>query len=92
LLIVSAPPDAPCPQEDVVLALAYFELMAQAAGLGTVWCGLGKWLLEVLPTLKSSIGLAADAKYFCMVFGLPSVRYARTVQRDDAALVKRVTL
>ncbi|HJN15777.1 MAG TPA: nitroreductase family protein, partial [Armatimonadota bacterium] len=28
VLIVSAPPDSPCPQEDVVLALAYFELLA----------------------------------------------------------------
>jgi hypothetical protein len=31
---------------DVVLALAYFELLAHTAGLGTVWCGLLKALLE----------------------------------------------
>jgi nitroreductase/NAD-dependent dihydropyrimidine dehydrogenase PreA subunit len=92
LLIVSAPPDAACPQEDVVLALAYFELIAQAAGLGTVWCGLAKWLLEVLPDLKPVLGLRADAHYFCMVFGVPAIHFARTVQRDAAAVVKRVTL
>ena len=92
LLIVSAPPDAACPQEDVVLALAYFELIAQAAGLGTVWCGLAKWLLEVLPDLKPALGLRADAHYFCMVFGVPAIRFARTVQRDAAAVVERVTL
>jgi nitroreductase/NAD-dependent dihydropyrimidine dehydrogenase PreA subunit len=92
LLIVSAPADAVCPQEDIVLAMAYFELIAQAAGLGTVWCGLAKWLLEVLPALKPVIGLRADAHYFCMVFGVPAVHFARTVQRDAAAVVKRVTL
>ena len=39
-LIVSAPPDAPCPAEDVILALAYFDLLAQSARLGTVLVGL----------------------------------------------------
>lgn len=92
LLIVSAPPDAPCPQEDVTLTLAYFELMAQAAGLGTVWCGLVKALLETLPTLKPLLGLPVDHKYYALLFGVPAIHYARTVQRDDAAVVKRVTL
>ncbi len=92
MLAVSAPPDAPCPQEDVVLALAYFELIAQSAGLGTVWCGLAKWLLEILPELKALIGLPEQHKYYCMLFGVPAIRFARTVQRDDAAAVKRVAL
>jgi hypothetical protein len=35
LLIVSSPPDGPCAQQDVVIALSYFELLAQSAGLGT---------------------------------------------------------
>jgi nitroreductase/NAD-dependent dihydropyrimidine dehydrogenase PreA subunit len=92
LLIVSAPQDAPCPQEDIVIALAYFELIAQSAGLGTVWCGLVKWLLEALPELKPVLGLQVDHKYYCMLFGVPAIRFARTVQRDDAAAIRRVTL
>lgn len=92
VLIISAPPDAPCPQEDVTLTLAYFELLAQTAGIGTVWCGLFKWLLELLPDLKAVIGLPADHKYYTMLFGVPAIRFARTVQRDDAAVVKRVSL
>jgi len=48
-LAIFAPPDAPCPQEDTTLALAYFELLANAAGLGTTWCGLLKWVMEALP-------------------------------------------
>jgi nitroreductase/NAD-dependent dihydropyrimidine dehydrogenase PreA subunit len=90
LLIVSAAPESVCPQEDVNLALAYFELMARSAGLGTVWCGLAKMTLEVLPELKEAVGLTPGHFYYAMLFGLPSFRYARTVQRDDAARVHRV--
>jgi nitroreductase/Pyruvate/2-oxoacid:ferredoxin oxidoreductase delta subunit len=91
-LIVSSPPDAPCPPQDIALALAYFELMAQSDGLGTVWCGLMKMTLEAVPELKPVLGLPADHVYYCMLFGPPAMRYARTVQRDDAAKIHRVTL
>ena len=92
ILFVSAPPDAPCPGEDVPLALAYFELMAQSAGLGTVWCGLAKMTLAALPEVKAAVGLTVNHAYYSMLFGYPAIRYARTVQRDDAAPVKRVSL
>lgn len=91
-LIVSAPPDAPCPQEDVALTLAYFELLAQSAGLGTVWWGMLRLVTLVLPELKARLGIPADHHFYGMLFGYPTVRYARTVQRDDAAVVQRVTL
>ncbi|MEI7833974.1 MAG: nitroreductase family protein [bacterium] len=91
-IIVSAPADAPCPQEDVTLALAYFELLAQSAGLGTVWWGMGKMTLETLPELKPLLNLPAGHKYYAMLFGTPAISYPRTVQRDDAAVVRRVEL
>ena len=90
-LIVSAPPDAPCPQEDVALSLAYFDLLAQSAGLGTVWWGLLKSVLLMLPELKSFLGLPADHHYYGMLFGLPAVHYARTVQRNNAAQIRSVS-
>ncbi len=90
-LIVSAPPDAPCPEQDVALALAYFELLAQSAGLGTVWWGLLKMALEALPRLKRFVGLPAKQVYYAMLFGRPAVRFHRTVQRDRAARVRQVT-
>ena len=92
LLLASAPPDAPCPNEDVVLALAYFDLLAQSAGLGTVWCGLLKMTLETVPDLKPLLGLPAGHAYFAMLFGPPAIHFARTVQRDDAAQIRRVEL
>jgi len=91
LLLVSAAPESVCPQEDVNLALATFDLMAQCAGLGTVWCGMAKMTLELLPELKEAVGLQPEHYYYAMLFGVPSFRYARTVQRDDAARIHRVT-
>jgi len=92
LLAVSAGPDSVCPQEDVTLALAYFELMAQCAGLGTVWCGLAKWAMEAVPELKEAAGIPPDGSYYVMLFGLPAVRYPRTVQRDGSGSVRRISV
>jgi nitroreductase/NAD-dependent dihydropyrimidine dehydrogenase PreA subunit len=92
LLLVSAPPDAPCPNEDVVLALAYFELLANSAGLGTTWCGLVSLILTARPQLKSLLGLPDDHVHYQMLFGNPAFGYARTVQRDDGAQVCRIEL
>jgi len=91
-LLVSAPPNAPCPREDVVLATAYFEFLAQSAGLGTVWWGALRMALETLPELKQLFDLPPSYSYSAILFGVPAVHYARTVQRDDAAVVKKVTL
>jgi len=92
LLIVSAPPESPCGTEDVPLALAYFELLAQSAGLGTVWCGMLKMAMEAVPALKRLVDLPPDHHYYAMLFGHPAVHYARTVQREGAARVKRPTM
>jgi nitroreductase/NAD-dependent dihydropyrimidine dehydrogenase PreA subunit len=89
-LIISAPLGAPCPREDVVLALAYFEFLAQSAGLGTVWWGMFKSIMESLPELKPLVNLSGDHAYYAMLFGTPAIHYARTVQRDDAAVIRRV--
>ena len=91
LLIVSAGKKATCPQEDINLALAYFELLARCAGLGTTWCGMLKFTVDSIPEIRSDLGLEQDTPFYAMIFGYPNVHYARTVQRDRAAVVKRVT-
>jgi nitroreductase/NAD-dependent dihydropyrimidine dehydrogenase PreA subunit len=90
LLLVSAPPDAPTAAQDVPLTLAYFELLAQSAGLGTLWLGLLRRSLELLPELKALLGLDPDHLYYPMVFGHPAVRYVRTVQRQGGARIRTV--
>jgi hypothetical protein len=77
--------------QDVTLTLAYFELLSQSAGLGTVWCGYLKVVLEALPSLKPLLGLVSDDIYYGMLFGNPAVKYARTVQREGSARVRIVS-
>jgi nitroreductase len=90
MLFVSTLPNTPCPMEDVTIALSYFELLAQSAGLGTVWCGLIKWTLELIPELKALLELQEGHPYYAMLFGYPAVSYARTVQRDNSATIKQI--
>jgi len=92
LLVVSPGEKAYCAQEDAALALAYFELLAQSAGLGTTWCGMIKFIADALPDVRSWLGLAPNAYFYAMMFGWPAVRYARTVQRDTAARIRRLDI
>jgi nitroreductase len=68
--------------------MAYFELLAQSSGLGTLWLGLLRRALELSPDLKELLGLPADHGYYAMLFGYPAVRYQRTVQRGRGAKVQ----
>lgn len=91
MLLVSAPSTTPSPQQDVPLAVAYFELLAQAAGLGTVWCGYLKVVCEALPSIKTLLGIAQTDVSFPILFGYPAVKYARTVQREGSTRVRQVS-
>ena len=91
-LIVAAPEANPCPHEDIIIALTTFELLAQNAGLGTVWCGMLKMLLETLPDLKAELGLTEGYVYYPMLFGHPAVHYPRTVQRDESVVIQRCAI
>ena len=88
LLVVSPGAKATCGLEDAVLALAYFELLAQSANLGTTWCGVIKFVADMVPEIRTMLGLAPDAYFYAMMFGKPAVNYARTVQRDAAARIR----
>ena len=92
LLVVSATENASCPNEDINLALAYFELLAQSSGLGTTWCGYLKFAVDAAPELRTHLSLGPQTPFYAMLFGYPNVRYARTVQRDNAAKVVHLTL
>jgi nitroreductase/NAD-dependent dihydropyrimidine dehydrogenase PreA subunit len=82
-VVASAPETAVAPMIDCVIALSYFELFAQSAGVGTVWCGLVKWAInDLLPEMKAKLGIPPDHVVgYVMLFGKPAVHYARTAQR-----------
>ena len=89
-VIASAPRDCPAPEPDCLIALSYFELFAQAQGVGTVWTGVGKWLITaVLPELKARLGIPEDHVVgYAMAFGKPLVGYARTAKHVPFETVK----
>lgn len=91
-ILVSNAKDATCTEQDPLIYLSYFELMAQNSGLGTVWCGLLYWCLRlVLPELLPRLGIPETHKFsYAMLFGYPAVRYPRTAERGPAE-VHRIT-
>lgn len=93
LLIASAPRTCPCPEPDCLIALSYFELLAQCHGLGTVWDGLARWTIaEFLPEFRVRLGIPEDHLVgYVMVFGYPDVEYQRTVDHGPAA-INRIVL
>lgn len=82
LLIASAPISVASPLQDCMIALTYFELFAQANGVGTVWNGLLKWTVnDILPEFRSRLGIPGDHQIgYAIAFGKPAVHFARTVQ------------
>jgi nitroreductase/NAD-dependent dihydropyrimidine dehydrogenase PreA subunit len=90
LLIVSSPADGPSPEQDCLIALTYFELLAATSGLGTVWNGLCRWALtKIVPELLGQLKIPEDhAIGYMMSFGKPAVEYHRTVQRGGANINK----
>ena len=85
LLLTSAPRNSPCPVQDNIIALATFQLIAHARGVGTVWDGLFMMAMSLLPGLDKRLGIPEDHLLgYAMAFGEPAVEYHRTVQRGPA--------
>ena len=76
------------PREDVTLACANFELLANASGIATCWCGFLGLVERELPGLVECLaGVPTGHPFAAMLFGVPGVRYPRGVARDGAARV-----
>lgn len=85
LLVTSSPADAPCPEQDNIIALTTFQLMAHARGVGTVWDGMFMMAVALCPDLTLKLGIPENHLVgYAMAFGEPAVEYHRTVQRGPA--------
>jgi len=80
LLVVSVPEDAPCPDADPLIAVSYFELLANAHGLGTCWFGRLFFLWRsLMPDLLEPFGIPEGYKPgYAILFGETALRYPRT--------------
>lgn len=84
LVVVTAGPRQICPEADCVIALSYFELYAQANGIGTTWCGMMDGVLRCLPESRGWLGIPDDHRIgYAMLFGPNGISYPRTTQRDQ---------
>lgn len=92
MLIVSSDelnPAVTTPKEDLIATLTYFEMLANANGIATCWCGFLELVQKEVPELlEKTIGLNRKTPFYAMLFGLPAVKYQRGVQREtDAKIV-----
>ena len=89
ILIVSSDETSPgvtTPAEDVVIACSNFELLANACGISTCWCGFLKLMQNEIPELTEKLlGLRRSTPFYAMLFGKAAVKYARGVERGAYA-------
>jgi len=76
------------PREDVTIACANFELLANANGIATCWCGFLNLVQREIPELlEATVGIRRTTPFYAMLFGRAAVRYRRGVQRDGYAKI-----
>jgi ferredoxin len=68
---------------DVNIALAYFELLLAANGLGSIYLGFAMAAFEVMPEIKAKLNIPENHFFSSMLgFGFPNYKFKRGVQRD----------
>lgn len=91
ILIVSSDETAAgvtTPQEDVTIACSNFELLANANGIGTCWCGFLKLVQNEIPELLEKVaGIRRTTPFYAMLFGKRAVKYMRCVERGAYASI-----
>lgn len=76
------------PREDLAAACTYFEMLANAHGIATCWCGFLQMVQKAVPELlEKTTGLRRTTPFCAMLFGLSALAYPRGVQRADYAKV-----
>lgn len=88
IIITSAPKNNASPKEDCIIALSYFELLANSMGFGTLWNGMAIQVIEnIAPSLKAEVGIPEDHQCgYIMIFGNPALKYARSTQKRESHL------
>lgn len=83
LVVVSVPEGAASPEPDGLIALSQFDMAARSAGLGTLWNGLVKMAITLVPELRVVLKIPDNhLVIFAMCFGKPDISYARCPQYD----------
>lgn len=77
-IVVAVHKNSPCKNEDPLIALTWFELLANAMGLGCCWCGFAQRAFTKIAKLRNMLELDKDYKVGSVIlFGYPDVKYQR---------------
>lgn len=78
MIVAATPKDAPCREADPWIALSYFDLLAQANGLGTCWSGFAVHAFTWVRRLRRELDLPQGYRVAAvLLFGPPAVIYPR---------------
>ena len=78
MIVASTPKNAPCREADPWIALSYFDLLAQANGLGTCWSGFGVHAFKGMRGIRKALNMPRGYEVGAvLLFGVPAVAYAR---------------
>ena len=82
IIFATVPKEAPCGLQDCLIALSYFDILAQANGVGTTWAGIAYWMLSSVPEMRAILGIPGDHVIgYALLFGMPAISYPRAVRR-----------
>ena len=91
LVVISTDKSNPAlatPEQDVASAITCFEMLANANGIATCWCGFLRMVQKEVPELlETGAGIDADTPFCAMLFGKAAVSYPRGVVRDSYARI-----
>jgi nitroreductase/NAD-dependent dihydropyrimidine dehydrogenase PreA subunit len=87
LVVAHAGRKGPTPAVDCALALGYFDLAANVAGLGCCWAGFFMMAANTYPALKEAVALPEDQRvYGALMLGYPKYARRRIPLRRPAAI------
>ena len=82
VILASAPKTAMTGDQDIAVALTYFELAATTLGLGTCWAGMVQTAIKGSQEVKEAVHLPEGHIYhYPMMLGYPKPRYFRMPER-----------
>lgn len=81
LVVATARQNSASPDQDGIIALSHFEIVAQSVGIGTLWNGMAKMAFNLLPEVRSTLKIDEEESIcFVMSFGMPEPEYVRASQ------------
>ncbi len=91
LLIIHSPQGKGCWHVDPILAAAWFDLICESRGYGSIMMTYPVGALSHMPELEKKFGISKDRHYPMVIgFGYPSIEFKRGVQREGIMKIHEI--